>query len=82
MSERRNKVSKNRFHGLWALTNRELKKWYQQPVRFRNRHNSADSLASVTWKSNEHSAMFSSTSFHLAQHATLVTQLQGLGLLC
>jgi ABC-2 type transport system permease protein len=24
-------VSKSRFHGLWALTNRELKKWYQQP---------------------------------------------------
>jgi ABC-2 type transport system permease protein len=24
-------VSKSRLHGLWALTNRELKKWYQQP---------------------------------------------------
>ncbi|MCW3996084.1 MAG: ABC transporter permease [Candidatus Bathyarchaeota archaeon] len=24
-------VSKSRFHGLWALTHRELKKWYQQP---------------------------------------------------
>ncbi len=24
-------VSKSKFHGLWALTNRELKKWYQQP---------------------------------------------------
>ena len=24
-------VSKSRMHGLWALTNRELKKWYQQP---------------------------------------------------
>jgi len=23
--------SKSRMHGLWALTNRELKKWYQQP---------------------------------------------------
>src|SRR5512136_926527 len=23
--------SKSKFHGLWALTNRELKKWYQQP---------------------------------------------------
>jgi ABC-2 type transport system permease protein len=23
--------SKNKLHGLWALTNRELKKWYQQP---------------------------------------------------
>jgi ABC-2 type transport system permease protein len=28
------KVSKSRFHGLWALTNRELKKWYQQPFVF------------------------------------------------
>ena len=27
-------VSKSRFHGLWALTNRELKKWYQQPFIF------------------------------------------------
>ena len=25
------RVSTSRFHGLWALTNRELKKWYQQP---------------------------------------------------
>lgn len=24
-------VSKSKLHGLWALTNRELKKWYQQP---------------------------------------------------
>jgi ABC-2 type transport system permease protein len=27
-------VSTSKFHGLWALTNRELKKWYQQPVVF------------------------------------------------
>jgi ABC-2 type transport system permease protein len=27
-------VSKSKFHGLWALTNRELKKWYQQPFVF------------------------------------------------
>ncbi len=27
-------VSTSRFHGLWALTNRELKKWYQQPFVF------------------------------------------------
>jgi ABC-2 type transport system permease protein len=26
--------SKSRLHGLWALTNRELKKWYQQPFVF------------------------------------------------
>jgi ABC-2 type transport system permease protein len=28
------KVSKSKMHGLWALTNRELKKWYQQPFVF------------------------------------------------
>jgi ABC-2 type transport system permease protein len=28
------KYSKNRFHGLWALTNRDLKKWYQNPIVF------------------------------------------------
>jgi ABC-2 type transport system permease protein len=28
------KVSKNRMHGLWALTNRDLKKWYQNPIVF------------------------------------------------
>ncbi|HTY75191.1 MAG TPA: ABC transporter permease, partial [Candidatus Nanoarchaeia archaeon] len=28
------KLSKNRFHGLWALTNRDLKKWYQNPIVF------------------------------------------------
>jgi ABC-2 type transport system permease protein len=26
--------SKSKLHGLWALTNRELKKWYQQPFVF------------------------------------------------
>jgi ABC-2 type transport system permease protein len=26
--------SKSKFHGLWALTHRELKKWYQQPFVF------------------------------------------------
>ncbi len=30
MSEQDN-VSTSKLHGLWALTNRELKKWYQQP---------------------------------------------------
>jgi ABC-2 type transport system permease protein len=34
MSEEETRVSKNRFHGLWALTNRDLKKWYQNPVVF------------------------------------------------
>jgi ABC-2 type transport system permease protein len=27
-------LSKNRLHGLWALTNRDLKKWYQNPIVF------------------------------------------------
>jgi ABC-2 type transport system permease protein len=27
-------VSTSKFHGIWALTNRELKKWYQQPFVF------------------------------------------------
>ncbi len=27
-------VSKSKVHGLWALTHRELKKWYQQPFVF------------------------------------------------
>jgi len=29
-----NKVSVSRGHGLWALTNRELKQWYKAPVVF------------------------------------------------
>ncbi len=29
-----NKVSTSKIHGLWALTNRELKKWYKAPVVF------------------------------------------------
>ncbi|MEM2099356.1 MAG: ABC transporter permease [Candidatus Bathyarchaeia archaeon] len=29
-----NNVSQNKIHGLWALTNRELKKWYKAPVVF------------------------------------------------
>jgi ABC-2 type transport system permease protein len=32
MSFEEMEVSKNRFHGLWALTNRDLKKWYQNPI--------------------------------------------------
>ena len=29
-----NNVSKSKIHGLWALTNRELKKWYKAPTVF------------------------------------------------
>ena len=25
-------INKSPFHGLWTLTNRELKKWYKAPV--------------------------------------------------
>jgi ABC-2 type transport system permease protein len=32
MSNYETRVSKSRFHGLWALTNRDLKKWYQNPI--------------------------------------------------
>ena len=47
-------VSKSRMHGLWALTNRELKKWYQQPFVLAIGHSSADSMVSPAWQSNEH----------------------------
>jgi ABC-2 type transport system permease protein len=30
----KNHISKSKTHGLWALTNRELKKWYKAPVVF------------------------------------------------
>jgi ABC-2 type transport system permease protein len=29
-----NNISKSKLHGLWALTNRELKKWYKAPTVF------------------------------------------------
>ena len=29
-----NNLSRSKLHGLWALTNRELKKWYKAPVVF------------------------------------------------
>jgi ABC-2 type transport system permease protein len=31
---KKNEVSTSKLHGLWALTNRELKKWYKEPVIF------------------------------------------------
>ncbi len=34
MSENNGKVSTSKLHGLWALTNRELKKWYKAPAVF------------------------------------------------
>ena len=53
MSEKA-QVSKSKLHGLWALTNRELKKWYQATVRLHNGNNPADSMVSPTRKSDEH----------------------------
>jgi ABC-2 type transport system permease protein len=77
------KVSKNRFHGLWALTNRDLKKWYQNPIVFM-----IGIIQPILWlallgKAMNIGAMFSSTSIPpLPQQlaATLTSQqLQGLG---
>ena len=82
MSEE-DKVSKNRFHGLWALTNRDLKKWYQNPIVFM-----IGIIQPILWlallgKAMNIGAMFSSTSIPpLPQQlaATLTSQqLQGLG---
>jgi hypothetical protein len=57
------KLSKNRFHGLWALTNRDLKKWYQNPIVF-----VIGIIQPILWlallgKAMNISAMFSSSSF-------------------
>jgi ABC-2 type transport system permease protein len=82
MSEE-DKVSKNRFHGLWALTNRDLKKWYQNPIVFM-----IGIIQPILWlallgKAMNIGAMFSSTSIPpLPQQlaATLTSQqLQVLG---
>jgi ABC-2 type transporter. len=32
IQKRREEVDRSSFHGLWTLTNRELKKWYKAPV--------------------------------------------------
>jgi ABC-2 type transport system permease protein len=57
------KVSKNRLHGLWALTNRDLKKWYQNPIVF-----IIGIVQPILWlallgKAMNLSAIFSSSSF-------------------
>jgi ABC-2 type transport system permease protein len=74
-------VSKSRFHGLWALTNRELKKWYQQPFIL-----IMGVLQPILWlallgKAMNLGAMFSASSLPPLP-TTLgltTTQLQGLG---
>jgi hypothetical protein len=30
--QKREEVDRSPFHGLWTLSNRELKKWYKAPV--------------------------------------------------
>jgi ABC-2 type transport system permease protein len=55
--------SKSRLHGLWALTNRELKKWYKAPVIF-----TLSIIQPIIWmgllgKSMNIGAIFSSGSF-------------------
>ena len=75
-------VSKSRFHGLWALTNRELKKWYQQPFVF-----IMGIIQPILWltllgKAMNISAMFSTTSIPALPALTpalTASQLQGLG---
>jgi ABC-2 type transport system permease protein len=77
------KVSRNRFHGLWALTNRDLKKWYQNPIVF-----IIGIIQPILWlallgKAMNISSIFSTSSFpplpqQLASTFT-AQQLQGLG---
>jgi ABC-2 type transport system permease protein len=62
MSESNN-ISKSKLHGLWALTNRELKKWYKAPVIF-----TLSIIQPIIWmgllgKAMNISAIFSSGSF-------------------
>jgi ABC-2 type transport system permease protein len=82
MSDEETEVSKNKFHGLWALTNRDLKKWYQNPIVL-----IIGVIQPILWlallgKAMNIGAMFSSTSLpalptQLASTLTL-TQIAGL----
>lgn len=76
------RVSRNRFHGLWALTNRDLKKWYQNPIVF-----IIGIVQPILWlallgKAMNISSIFSASSFPAlpAQIASTLTtqQIQGL----
>jgi ABC-2 type transport system permease protein len=76
------RVSKNRFHGLWALTNRDLKKWYQNPIVF-----IIGIIQPILWlallgKAMNISSIFNASSFPAlpAQIASTLTtqQIQGL----
>ncbi len=75
------RVSKNRLHGLWALTNRDLKKWYQNPIVF-----VIGIIQPILWlallgKAMNISSIFSSNSFQIpAQLASSFSQQQLAGL--
>jgi ABC-2 type transport system permease protein len=74
--------SKSKLHGLWALTNRELKKWYQQPFVF-----AMGIIQPILWLALLGKAMNIGNLFSTASMPTLptlnpaltVSQLQGLG---
>ena len=73
--------SKSKLHGLWALTNRELKKWYKAPVIFL-----LSIIQPILWmgllgKAMNIGAIFTVTSFPLPQLNPQLTpqQLQQLG---
>jgi ABC-2 type transport system permease protein len=74
--------SRSKLHGLWALTNRELKKWYQQPFVF-----AMGIVQPILWlallgKAMNIGNLFSSNSLPAIPTLTPAltpTQLQGLG---
>jgi len=74
--------SKSKLHGLWALTNRELKKWYQQPFVF-----AMGIIQPILWlallgKAMNIGNLFSASSLPTMPQLTpalTASQLQGLG---
>jgi ABC-2 type transport system permease protein len=65
--------SKSKLHGLWALTNRELKKWYKAPVIFM-----LSIIQPIIWmgllgKAMNISAIFSSGSFEQLMSKLVLT---------
>ena len=74
--------SKSKLHGLWALTNRELKKWYQQPFVF-----AMGIIQPILWlallgKAMNIGNLFSASSLPAMPQLTpalTTTQLQGVG---
>jgi ABC-2 type transport system permease protein len=69
-----NNLSKSKLHGLWALTNRELKKWYKAPAVF-----FITLIQPIIWlgllgNALNFSSLVSSSSFEIPQQ--LITNLQ------